>query len=208
MCVGVSAQSCLSFLWPHEQTTAAAKSIQSCPTLCDPIDSSPPGPAVPGILQAITLEWIAISFSNAWKWKVKVKLLSRVRPSVTPWTAAYLCSSFHRIFQARVLERGAIAFSDEQTRAAQIFGKEDAFYRDLLFSGTSSTQPAKKNRMKEKWDQSWSLLFGQNQQLENYSIYYQAVGPQPILWQLMSFSSVPSLLPDKQWCVCVSYFFH
>ena len=57
---------------------AAAKSLQSCPTLCDPIDGSPPGLAVPGILQARTLEWVAISFSNAWKWKVKVKLLSRV----------------------------------------------------------------------------------------------------------------------------------
>jgi len=68
---------------------AAAKSLQSCPTLCNPIDGSPPGFPVPGILQERTLEWVAISFSNAWKWKVKVKSLSRVRPSVTPWTAAY-----------------------------------------------------------------------------------------------------------------------
>ena len=66
-----------------------AKSLQSCPTLCDPIDGSPPASPVPGILQARTLEWVAISFSNTWKWKVKVKLLSRVRPSATPWTAAY-----------------------------------------------------------------------------------------------------------------------
>ena len=68
---------------------AAAKSLQSCPTLCDPRDSSPPGSPVPGILQAKTLEWVAISFSNAWKWKVKVKLLSRVWLFATPWTAAY-----------------------------------------------------------------------------------------------------------------------
>ena len=68
---------------------AAAKSLQSCPTLCDPIDSSPPGSPVPGILQARTLEWGAISFSNAWKWKVKVKSFSRIRLFVTPWTAAY-----------------------------------------------------------------------------------------------------------------------
>ena len=68
---------------------AAAKSLQSCPTLCDPIDSSPPGSPVPRILQARTLEWVAMSFSNAWKWKVKVKSLSRVQPSATPWTAAY-----------------------------------------------------------------------------------------------------------------------
>ena len=68
---------------------AAAKSLQSCPTPCDPIDSSPPGSSVPGILQARTLERVAISFSNAWKWKVKGKSLSRVRLLATPWTAAY-----------------------------------------------------------------------------------------------------------------------
>ena len=68
---------------------AAAKSLQLCPTLCDPIDDSPPGSAIPGILQARVLEWVAISFSSAWKWKVKVKSLSRVQLSATPWTAAY-----------------------------------------------------------------------------------------------------------------------
>ena len=68
---------------------AAAKSLQSCPTLWDPIDGSPPRPAVPGILQARTLEWVAISFSNAWKWKVKVKSLSHVRLLGISWTAAY-----------------------------------------------------------------------------------------------------------------------
>ena len=67
--------------------TATAKSLQSCPTLCDPIDGSPPGSPVPGILQARILEWVAISFSNAWKWKMKVKLLSRVWLLATPWTA-------------------------------------------------------------------------------------------------------------------------
>ena len=68
---------------------AAAKSIQLCPTLCDPRDGSPPGSPVPGIPQARTLEWAAISFSNAWKWKGKVKSLSHVRIFETPWTAAY-----------------------------------------------------------------------------------------------------------------------
>ena len=68
---------------------AAAKSLQSCPTLCDLIDGSPPGSPIPGILQARTLERVAISFSKAWKWKVKVKSLSRVWLFVTPWTAAY-----------------------------------------------------------------------------------------------------------------------
>ena len=68
---------------------AAAKSSQLCPTLCDPIDGSPSGFLVPGILQARTLERVAISFSNAWKWKVKVKLLSCVQLFETPWTAAH-----------------------------------------------------------------------------------------------------------------------
>ena len=72
--------------------SAAAKSLQSCLTLCDPIDGSPPGSPVPGILQARTLEWVAISFSNAWKWKVKEKSLSRARLFATPWTAAYQAS--------------------------------------------------------------------------------------------------------------------
>ena len=71
------------------QSAAAAKSLQSCPTLCDPRNDSPPGSPVPGILQARTLEWVAISFSNAWKWKKKVKSLSHVRLLATPWTAAY-----------------------------------------------------------------------------------------------------------------------
>ena len=68
---------------------SSAKSLQPYPTLCDPINGSPPGSPVPGILQARTLEWVAISFSNAWKWKVKVKSLSHVRSSATPWTAAF-----------------------------------------------------------------------------------------------------------------------
>ena len=92
---------CLVFHWELKEQTwshlsnkrtrgsAAAESLQSCPTLCDPIDSSPPGSPILGILQAGTLEWVAISFSNAWKWKVKVKSLSRVQLFMTPWTAAY-----------------------------------------------------------------------------------------------------------------------
>ena len=68
---------------------AAAKSLESCPTLCDPIDGSPLGSSVPGILQARTLEWVAISFSKAWKWKVKIKSLSRAWLLATPWTAAH-----------------------------------------------------------------------------------------------------------------------
>ena len=74
---------------PFVSAAAAAKLPHSCPTLCDPLDGSPPSSPIPGILQARILEWVAISFSNAWKWKVKVKSLSRVRFLATPWTAAY-----------------------------------------------------------------------------------------------------------------------
>ena len=89
---------------------AAAKSLQSCPTLCDPIDGSPPGSPVPGIFQARTLEWAAISFSNAWKGKVKEKLLSC--PTLSDFMDCRAPgSSIHGIFQARVLEWVAIAFS-------------------------------------------------------------------------------------------------
>ena len=87
-----------------------AKSLQSCLTLCNPIDGLPPGSPIPGILQTRTLEWVAISFSNAWKWKVKVKSLSGVQLSDL-MDCSPPGSSVHGIFQARVLEWGAIAFS-------------------------------------------------------------------------------------------------
>ena len=91
----------------------AAKSLQSCPTLCHPIDSSPPGFPVPGILQARTLEWVAISFSNAWKWKVKSEseVIQSCLILCDPMDCSLPGSSIHGIFQARVLEWGAIAFS-------------------------------------------------------------------------------------------------
>ena len=95
----------VSFSWNFTAAATAAKSLQSCPTLCDPRDGSP---LVPVILHARTLEWVAISFSNAWKWKVKVKL----RPTLSDAMDCSLPgSSVHGIFQAGVLEWGAIAFS-------------------------------------------------------------------------------------------------
>ena len=84
----------------------------SCVRLCNPIDGSPPGSSVPGILQARTLEWVASSFSNAWKWKVKVKTLSGVRTLRDPMDCSLTGSSIHGIFQASVLEWVAISFSD------------------------------------------------------------------------------------------------
>ena len=88
----------------QQSAAAAAKLLQSCLTLCDPIDSSPPGSPIPGILQARTLEWVAISFSNAWKWKVKVKSLSQVWLLATLWTAAYQAPLSMGFSRARVLE--------------------------------------------------------------------------------------------------------
>ena len=97
---------------------AAAKSLQPCLTLCDPIDGSPPGSPIPGTLQARTLEWGAISFSNALEWKVKVKSLSRAR-LCDPMDCSPPGSSVHGIFQARVLEWGAIAFSKHPASIAE-----------------------------------------------------------------------------------------
>ena len=96
-------------IYKHAAAATAAKLLQSCPTLCDPIDGSPLGFSVPGIFQARTLEWVAISFSNAWKWKVKVKSLSGAPSLSDPMDCSPPGSSIHRVFQARVLEWVAIA---------------------------------------------------------------------------------------------------
>ena len=101
---------CIQGLMVH--AAAADKSLQSCLILCDPVDGSPPGSLIPGILHTGTLEWIVISFSNAWKWKLKVKLLSSCLTLCDPMDCSPPGSSIHGIFQARVLEWGAIAFSE------------------------------------------------------------------------------------------------
>ena len=131
---------------------AAAKLLQSCPTLCDPIDSSPPGSSIHGILQARTLEWVAISFSNAWKWKGKVKLLSRVRLS-NPMDCSLPGSSVHGIFQASVLEWGATAFSRSTTKGYLINSK-------LLLALESLTWSPVRGRTTALF--LWPLRKGQN----------------------------------------------
>ena len=116
-------------------SAVAAKSLQLCPTLRDPRDGSPPGSPIPRILQARTLEWVAISFSSTWKWKVKLKLLSRVW-LCDPMDCSLAGSSIHGIFQARVLEWGAIAFSNWDsnyilllyTRGSWLSARSDALY--------------------------------------------------------------------------------
>ena len=108
---------------------AAAKSLQSCPTLCDPIDSSPPGSPIPGILQARTLEWVAISFSNASKWKVKVKSLSRVRLLATPWTTAHQAPP-------------SMGFSRQEYWSGVPLPSPDSSYRRCLFHITPLQSPS------------------------------------------------------------------
>ena len=107
----------------------AVKLLQSCPTLCNPIDGSPPGSPIPGILQARTLEWVAISFSNAWKWKVKGKSLSCVRLFTTPWTTAY------------------------QTPLSMGFSRQE------YWSGMPSPSPSWELKKKEKENQKQASLF-------------------------------------------------
>ena len=101
----------------------AAKSLQSCPTLCDPIDGSPPGSPVPGILQARTLEGVAISFSNAWQWKSESEVVQSCLTLSDPMDCSLPGSSIHWIFQAKVLEWGVIAFSE--SNVYKIFIIED-----------------------------------------------------------------------------------
>ena len=120
---------------------AAAESLQSCPTLCDPIYGSPPGSPNPGILQARILEWVAISFSNAWKWKVEAKLLSRVRLLATPWTAAHQALPSMGFFQTRALEWGAIAFSAVTSQGFLNRNAWDGFGNESLAGGIGLVVP-------------------------------------------------------------------
>ena len=99
---------------------AAAKLLQSCPTPCDPTDGSPPGSAVPGVLQARTLEWVDISFSQCMKVKSQSEVTQSCLTLCNPMDCSLPGSSVHGIFQARVLEWGAIAFSDLLARKTEI----------------------------------------------------------------------------------------
>ena len=110
-----------------------AKSLQSCLTPCNPTDGSPPGSAVPGICQARILEWVAIYFSNAWKWKRKVKSFRSCPTSNEPMDCSLPGSSVHGIFFARILECIAIAFSILVSNIALIyFDKLPPYCKNLL----------------------------------------------------------------------------
>ena len=142
---------------------AAAKSLQSCPTLCDPIDGSPSGSSVPGILQARTLEWVAISFSSALKWKVKGKLLSCVRLLVTPWTAAHQALPFMGVSRQECWSGLPVPSPEYRYRFLQIHGINNAnsHLSSLSFfpPGRQFTQKLSKACSKGSWHfQFWVLL--------------------------------------------------
>ena len=124
------------YLWSSLLDT---KSLQSCPTLCNPIDSSPSGSLIPGILQARTLEWVAISFSNAWKGKVKVKSLSRVWLFATPWTAAYQ-SPPSMGFSRQEYWRG-VPLPSPSLRMAIIKKTTEHFWENLRKNGEGNGNP-------------------------------------------------------------------
>ena len=114
---------CSSYSMSRAAAAAAAKSLQSCPTLCDPIDGSPPGSPVPGSLQARTLEWVAISFSQCMKVKSESEFAQPCLTPSGPMDCSPPGSSVHGTFQARVLEWGAIAFSMSRAKNNQIITK-------------------------------------------------------------------------------------
>ena len=131
--------------WLHV-LAAAAKSLQLCPTLCDTIDSHPPGSAIPGILQARTMEWVAISFANAWKWKVKVKSLSRAWLFATPWTAAYQAPpsmGFSRQeYWSRVLLPSLLHVASDYYVGSVVLGYLSAYLLGLSLFSPSSRKPS------------------------------------------------------------------
>ena len=141
--------------FPLKELCAPAKSLQSCPTLCNAIDGSPPGSPIPGILQARTLKWIAISFSNAWKWKGKVKSLSPVWLN-DPMNCSLPGSSVHGIFQARVLEWCAIAFSEKNFVNTEINGYPKVQY--LVNMTDESELPSQATTVFTWWSKAHAVL--------------------------------------------------
>ena len=138
---------------------AAAESLQSCLTLCDPIDCIPPGSVIPGILQERPLEWVAISFSNAWKWKVKVKSLSLVWLFATPMNCSLSGSTVHRIFQAREPGVGCHCLLHPFSSCPQSFPASGSFPMSQLFtSGGQSIGVSASTSVLPVNTQDWSPL--------------------------------------------------
>ena len=124
-------------------SSATAKSLQSCLTLCDPIDGSPPGSPVPGILQARTPEWVAISFSSAWKWKVKVKSLGRVQLLATQWTAAHQAPpsmGFSRQEYWSGVPSSSLFLSSSRYKIIQVFSSQVGIYQNRPWIGLSEAR--------------------------------------------------------------------
>ena len=146
---------------------AVAKSLQLCPTLCDPIDGSPPGSPIPGILQARTLKWVAISFSSAWEWKVKVKSLSHVRPSATPWTAVFQAPLSMGFSRQEYWSGVPLPSLPRQSRFQQIRGSLKKFlhswflegFKDILNENNKSSNWVSLASMSfEMWPRNLSMI--------------------------------------------------
>ena len=139
--------------------------------LCDPIDSSPPGSPVPGILQARTLEWVAISFSNAWNWKVKGKSISHVRLLATPWTAAYQ-APLSMVFSRQEYWSGVALPSPRYTYTPSLLKLPPIFLP--ISPHTSLTQlislKKKKNHLEFLCDCIRPILIWENWHLSNNSL--------------------------------------
>ena len=164
----------------HVRTAAAAKSLQFCPTLCDPIDGSPPGSTIPGVLQARTLEWAAISFSNAWKWKVKS--LSRIRLLATPWTAAY---------QAPL----SMGFSRQEDWSGVPLPSSSMYALLYLKWITRTCCRAQANLLSAMWQPGWEGSLG-----ENRYMYVYGWVPLLFIWnyhKLVCQSAIPQDYPGS-----------
>ena len=168
----------------------AAKLLQLCPTLCNLIDGSPPGSPVPGILQARTLEWVAISFSNAWKWKVKVKLQSRVWLLVTPWTAAHQAPSSMGF--SRQEYWSAIAFSEYGYISPQTF----LFLPTVLSTTCSLMLPCRTSGSSR--NSVWKTLDSKISPLPSNSMIYDSLWHVPQSWVLLCNSSLHEV-PHPSW---------
>ena len=190
------------------QCSAASKLLQLCPTLCDPVDGSPPGFPVPGILQARMLEWVAISFSSAWKWKVKVKSLSHVGLFATPWITArqaYLSitnsrSSLRLTSIESVIPSSHLILGHPLLLLPPIFQAPGSFLMSWLFtSGSQSFRTSTSASILPMYIQGWFLL-GLTGLISLLSKELSRVFSSTTVWKHQFFSAQPSLWFNSHIC--------
>ena len=178
-----------------------AKSLQSCPTLCDPIDGSPPGSPVPGILQARTLEWVVIYFSNAWKWKVKVKSLIRVWLFTTPWTIAYQAPPFMGFSRWEYWSGVPLPSPD----LLELHPKKMSFSSQGMECKSRKSRESWSNKQVLPWRTKWSRTkteFCQENTLVIANILFQQHKRQIYIWTLLHIKA-PVFWPldGKSWLI-------